>query len=407
MQQRKVTFRMYPTESQKLLLKDSLGIHQRLYNKALEQRVNSYKENKSSLSFYNQCRFLTEWRAVDEKLEAVNAQSLQVTLKRLDLAFQAFFRRIKNGETPGFPCFKSFQRYLGWGYKTHGDGWKLFTGNNMKNGRVRLSGIGKILLRGKPRTVGIPKTAEVLHKSGRWYLSVTLNCVPIRRSGNKAIGLDWGLENYATLVKSDNTIETIENPRFGKKLASKIKAFHQGISKSKKGSKNRLKLISGLGKHYHRLSNQRLNFIHQVTSKIVSDTILIATEALEIKKMTAQGGNYKKGLNREILDTTPGAFINLLKCKAEEAGIQWVEVPTRIVKPTQTCHRCGSCVKKPLSLRWHICACSANCSRDENASRVMLNWALFGQPTGQELSEVWSGGSLTALKHETHSVIAA
>lgn len=407
MLQRKVTYRMYPSALQKILLADMLGIHQSLYNKALEQRIIAYKEEQTSLSFYDQCRYLTEWRKLDPKLESVNAQSAQVTLKRLHLAFQAFFRRVKNGETPGFPRFKAYNRYSGWGYKTHGDGWKLLTGKDSKHGRVRLSGVGNIPLRGKARTKGIAKTAEVLHKSGRWYLSVTFNCEPKREAGLRAIGLDWGVENYATIAKSDSTTQVIANPRFGWLFASKIKACHQRISKSKKGSKNRSKLITILGKYYHRLSNQRLNFIHQTTSTIISNAALISTEALDIKNMTAHGGNYKKGLNREILNTTPGAFFNLLKCKAEEAGVEWVEVPTRFVKPSQTCHQCGIRVKKPLSERWHSCHCGANCSRDENAAKVMLNWALFGETTGQELSKAWSGGSLAALKHETPPVISA
>lgn len=407
MQQRKVTYRMYPSESQKILLADILGVHQRLYNKALEQRIAFYTESQCSVSFYEQCRFLTEWRANDTKLEAVNAQSAQVTLKRLDLTFQGFFRRVKNGDSPGFPRFKAYQRFSGWGYKNHGDGWKLFSGQEMRHGRVRISGVGNIPLRGKARNMGIPKTAEVLHKSGRWYLSVTFNCEPKRISGNKAIGLDWGLEHFATIVDSDNRPQFIENHRLGKKLAPKITACHKKISRTKKGSKNRLKLIASLGGHYRKLGNQRLDFIHKVSNSIINQTCLIATEALNIKNMIAHGGSRKKGLNREILNTTPSAFLNLLKCKAEEAGIAWVEVPTRLVKPSQTCHRCGIKVKKPLSERWHTCCCGANCSRDENAARVMLNWALCGCPTGQELSEVSSGGSLTMLKHETHSVIAA
>ena len=92
--------------------------------------------------------------------------------------------------------------------------------------------------------------------------------------------------------------------------------------------------------------------------------------------------------------------------QAEEAGLQWCEVPTRQVKPSQTCHRCGVQRKKPLSERTHRCDCGAACSRDENAARVMLNWALTGNATGQELAEVGSGGGFAVLNHETHAVLA-
>ncbi len=90
-----------------------LGVHQRLYNKALEQRIKAYQENNLSLSFYDQCRELIQWRKEDIALSAVNAQSAQVTLKRLSLAFEAFFRRVKKGETPGFPRFKAYHRFSG------------------------------------------------------------------------------------------------------------------------------------------------------------------------------------------------------------------------------------------------------------------------------------------------------
>ena len=88
----------------------------------------------------------------------------------------------------------------------------------------------------------------------------------------------------------------------------------------------------------------------------------------------------------------------------EEAGLYWVEIPTRSVKPSQTCHGCGVQVKKTLSERIHHCDCGASCSRDENSAKVMLNWALFGNPSGQELAEVWSGDN-AVLKHETHSIM--
>jgi len=369
-----------------------LGVHQRLYNKALEQRIQLYEEEKKSLSFFNQCKSLTHWRASDPILAAVNAQSEQVTLKRLSLAFDAFFRRVKNGETPGFPRFKSYQRFSGWGYKAHGDGWRLLPGDSMKHGHVQLSGIGRIRIRGKARIPGVPKTAEVLRKANHWYLSITMNCCPKRERGEKGIGLDWGVENFATVVDTQGTVDTIKNPHFGRKMAPKIKQAHQAIARSQKGSQSRRKHIDKLASFYRKLAHQRKNFVHEQSGKLIKSCQLIATEGLNVKKMTVKGGCRKKGLNREILDTTPSLFLKLLKCKAEEAGLYWVEIPTRQVKPSQTCHGCGIQAKKTLSERMHHCSCGIKCSRDENAAKVMLNWALLGNDrAGQELSEVRSG----------------
>lgn len=322
-----------------------------------------------------------------------------MTIKRLDLAYAGFFRRVKAGEVVGFPRFKSVDRFSGWGYKTHGDGFRLHAGDKMKHGHVRLSGVGMIKLRGKARTPGEVKTAEVQHKDGRWYLSVTVECDPQRVSGTTA----WGLETFATVCSSDEKTHSVANPRFlDKPQLQKLKLLQQAIArKQNKRSNSRRKAVARLSAESRRIANRRKDFLHKTTASLVEQYGLIATEQLSVKNMTTSGGTYKKGLNRSILDTAPSTFINLLKTKAEEAGSLWVEVPTRQVKPSQTCHRCGSQRKKRLSERKHYCTCGASCSRDENAARVMLNWALFGNVTGQELSEVGSGCCLAVKNHET------
>src|SRR3989338_7389775 len=110
---RKVTYRLYPTGQQKAVLLDTLRLHERLYNAALEQRITAYRTRKVSLSYVDQAKELTKLRAELPEYKALNAQSEQVTLTRLDLAFQNFFRRVKLGsDRAGFPRFKSFDRYL-------------------------------------------------------------------------------------------------------------------------------------------------------------------------------------------------------------------------------------------------------------------------------------------------------
>lgn len=166
---RKVVYRMCPSQRQEAALLDALGLHQRLYNAALEQRITAYRMRGKSVSAGEQSRELTELRAEFPEYAALNAQSAQVTLKRLDLAFQAFFRRVKAGETAGFPRFKSFERYSGWGYKTHGDGFRFTPGDGFKHGKLRLSGIGVIPVRGRARTPGEVATCEIQRKGERWY----------------------------------------------------------------------------------------------------------------------------------------------------------------------------------------------------------------------------------------------
>ena len=403
---RKITYRMYPGAVQTERLLEMLGLHQRVYNTALEERIRLFRETEKSTGFAAQCKELTQWRKQCDALAGVNAQSLQVTLKRLDLAYAAFFRRVKAGEKPGFPRFKSVQRYPGWGYKTHGDGFKLHAGAKMQHGHVRLTSVGMVKLRGQARTPGDVKAAEVQHKDGRWYLSVTVECEPVRPAGTRAMGLDWGLETFATVCSDDGQTYSVDNPRFTDKAQlQKIKLLKQAVSrKTNKRSNSRRKAVALLSTESRRIANRRRDFLHKTSATLIKHYGLVATEKLNIKNMTAHGGQYKKGLNRNILDTAPATFIALLKTKAEEAGSLWVEVPTRQVKPSQTCCRCGFQRKKLLSERKHRCTCGAECSRDENAARVMLNWALAGNVTGQELSEVGSEGYFLALNHETPSI---
>jgi len=405
---RKITYRMYPTEQQAERLLELLGLHQRVYNTALDERIRMYRDNAQSLGFAAQCKELTAWRKQCDALDGVNAQSLQVTLKRLDLAYAAFFRRVKAGETAGFPRFKAVERFSGWGYKTHGDGWRLHAGEKMQHGHVRLSGVGMVKLRGKARTPGEVKTAEVQHKDGKWYLSVTVECEPQRVGGTVAMGMDWGLETFATVCSGEDNTLSVANPRFlDKPQRQKLKLLQQAVSRKRnKRTNNRRKAVALLSAESRRIANCRKDFLHKTSADLVKQYGLIATEQLNVKNMTAHGGEYKKGLNRSILDTAPSTFLNLLKTKAEEAGSLWVEVPTRQVKPSQTCHRCGIQRKKTLAEREHRCGCGASCSRDENAARVMLNWALVGNVTGQELSEVRSRCSLPTLIQETPPIAA-
>lgn len=382
---RKIEYRLYPTAKQHQLLQTSRRHHQRLYNAALRHRRMNWDILGKTVTFSEQCRALTTLRAREPEFAAVNAQSQQVTLHRVDHAYQGFFRRKKQGINPaGFPRFKSFTRYKVWGYKAHGDGWKLFTPADMRHGRVRLSGIGAIKIRGRAKTPGIPKTCEILYKAGRWYASITVVCSPTRERGTKAAGLDWGTEPLLTIVEQDGTSRHIANPRLTRQMATQLKTAQRNLSRKQRGSKNREKAKEQLGQLHRYVGDQRKNFLHQTTSRLIRDYGLLATEALNVKALTAAGGRRKRGFNREILSTAPGAFFKLLADKAAEAGSWYVALSPRTIQPTQTCYSCGRRDKKALSVREHSCPCGVRCGRDENAARVLLHWALIGNAPGSE-----------------------
>lgn len=406
MSNRRVTYRIYPNREQELKLLEIRRLHQQLYNAALEERIQAYRKQGVSRSFSDQCKTMTELRAELPEYQALNAQACQVTLKRVDEAYAHFFRRLKDPtcKKAGFPRFKSLKRYSGWGYKTHGDGWKLFAGE--KHGHLRLSGVGLLKLRGEARTLGTPKTLQILYQQDKWYASVVMDCEPIRESGEKAVGIDWGVETFATLAQDDESLEAIANERHLQPHLAELSRLQRDLARKKRGSRNGRKLKQRIAALHARIARQRQDFLHQTTARIVKEHALIAVEKLNVKAMTAAGGSRKAGLNREILSTSPGAFHQLLKTKAEEARLQWIEIDPRKVKPSQTCSGCGHREKKPLSQRWHHCQhCGLHISRDENAARVILNWALYQTPTGREPARC--GAEYSAKKHETLGIALA
>lgn len=172
---RKVTYRIYPSKKQSARLFEMLRLHQRLYNVALEQRIHAYRDRDIFLSYNDQAKDLTALRNEDPQYASMNAQSEQVTLKRLDNAYKNFFRRVSKGDKPGFPRFKSFERFKGWGYASHGDGWKFKPDQDGINGTLKLSSVGHLQARGRgrkddfsqDRILGVPKTMEIIFKNGK------------------------------------------------------------------------------------------------------------------------------------------------------------------------------------------------------------------------------------------------
>ena len=423
--QRKITYRLYPGAAQAARMDEVLALHCRTYNTLLEEHQRRFEAKEPAFGFSAMCKALTEWRGYADSLRSLNAQSLQVTAKRVALAFDAFFRRVKAGETPGFPRFKAVQRFSGWGYKTYGDGWKLIQPEG-RHGKIRLTGIGEVPMRGKGRFTGAPKTAEVIRKGEKWYLSVTYDLAPeavARPAGREAAAFDWGLDTLLTIAKSDGALEEVDNPRWLKARLEQIKAVSRSISAeetkiraafglaadapvhhSQRTSKlNRLR--QQLASIHGKVSRQRKDFYHKLTAALVSRFAFLGTEELAVKNMSRapkakpepdkpgeylpNGAAQKAGLNRSILDAAPSMLIGMLRTKAAEAASVFAEANTRKVKPTQRCHRCGAIVKKELKDRRHVCACGADSGRDENAAKTLLRWLLEGdywlgtQPEGK------------------------
>ncbi len=388
---RRITYKLYPSKSQDGLLLATLKLHQQLYNGALEERISAYRKAKKSISYVEQAASLTVIRREIPEYRGLNCHSLQQTLRRLDRAYKAFFSRAKKGAaSAGFPRFKALDRYPGWSFDTHGDGFKFTAGADWINGKLYLQGIGTLKARGRPRQRPTRIVcADIQRKDGGWYLSLVVEALPVRESGAAACGLDWGTSRFATIATetTDDRFEGVENPRHLKRQMKNLKAAQRALSRAKRSSNNRRKARQRLAKIHVKVRNARLDFHHQLTHRLIGRFGLIATEDLQVKNMTASakgsmekpGKNVrqKAGLNRSILDTAPASFIAMLSYKAEEAGSQIVLHRPLETRASQTCPACGHVQKKTLGERTHACSqCGHVEDRDSAAARVMLKLAL-------------------------------
>jgi len=382
---RRVTYKIYPTAAQQRELWQCHKLHCDLYNAARQERIDAYRLAGKTIGFAAQCRSLTEIRADDPEYRALNAQSAQVTLKRLDLAFGAFFRRVRKGEKhPGFPRFKSYDRFSGFGFSTHGNGFRFTPGPNWRHGKLRLSGIGMIDARGEARTPGRIVNCDIMHKADGWFMSLVVECEPHRECGTREAGLDWGVETFATIGYAPGEYGAFKSDRLLTAEAEALKAEQRQLSAALRGkrSKRARKARKALAKRHRKVAYRRKNLVHQTTAKLVRDHSLIVTEDLSIRNMTASakgtiekpGKNVraKAGLNRAILDTAPGSFVNILCTKAAEAGCQVILLDPRRHRSSQTCPCCGSICKKGLSERQHHCGCGFVATRDQAAALSML-----------------------------------
>lgn len=426
MQRRKVTYKLYPSTGQAEKLLALLRSHKELWNAALEERIDAWRKACVSISYKDQCRSLTQIRSeAPEDWATMNCSSQQLTLRRLDRAFKAFFARCARGENPGFPRFKSMGRMPGVGFKSHGDGWrfspKLANGGRPddfgdvrwhKHGTLRLQGLGHIKCRGQARSAGIPKSCDLLYRQGEWQLSVTLECAEVdvarSRSEHHAMAADWGVNTLLSIVRTDGVeggmhleaVEALDNPRWYKTAQERLVTLDRAVSAKCIGSKNWRKAGAVRGAFKLRLSRRRHDHQHQLSARLASRCAVFATEKLSIRNMTASAagtvdepGNRvrsKAGLNREILDAAPAALLQKIAYKVSETGGLFLEAPTGRLKASQTCPICGASTRKLLAQRWHHCRhCGHEEDRDVAAARVVLRWALgtLSLDSGQELTE--------------------
>ena len=355
-------FRLRLTKKQIRVLQELLDECRWLYNELLSQRKIAYEELGIFLSKYQQNMFLPFLKGERPSLEKVHSQVLQNVVDRLDKSFQAFFRRCKAGENPGFPRFRGMHRYDSLCYPQ--------SGFSLQGDELCLSKVGKVRVKLHRPIEGVIKTCTLKRTaSGEW--DVSLSCevnVTVKPPKEEVVAIDMGLESFATL----SNCQTIENPRFFKKGVKCLAKAQKKLSALKKGSKQRCKQGKRVAKIHEHIKNQRKDFCHKEAKKIVDQYQYICIEDLNIRKMLK-----KSSFAKSIMDASWNQFRQILTYKAVEAGRK-----LGVVNPAYTSQKCSQCdhiEKKMLSERTHRCAhCGYTSSRDLNAAQNILALGLDG-----------------------------
>jgi putative transposase len=354
-------YRIYPTKKQETLLNKTLEECRWLYNHLLEKRKEVYEHDGQTLTLFQQHATYSILKQERPTLATVHSQVLQNVAVRLDLAFKAFFRRVKAGETSGYPRFKGKGRYDSFTYPQFG--FKID-----QQGKLALSGIGHLKMvlhrpiRGKIKTLTIQKSS-----TGKWYASFSVECEPERLPDVPTqVGIDVGLKTFATLSSG----EEIANPRFFRKEEQALAKVQRKQSKLAKGTLERQKHRKAVARVHERMKFRRENFTHQQSRKIVNSYGVICVEDLQVNRMT-----HNHCLAKSIHDAAWAGFFSKLSCKAEEAGRQYVAVNPAYT--TQDCSRCHHRQVMPLRERTYHCpCCQLVIDRDQNASLNILGLGL-------------------------------
>lgn len=350
-----------------------LETHRRLYNSMLRQRMDAYESDGTTLTFADQCRSFTQQRETNPYYKGLSVAAAQPTIKRLERAFDAFFRRLKAGEKPGYPRFKSLDRFDSFTFRVHGNGCKV-SGSDEEGFRLylKLDGLDRrrsfVKINRHRPWQGCIKTVTVKREADKWYvvLSCDLGDVKVTPSDKPAVGIDVGLESF--LTTSDYL--QIKNPRYLKAALPALRKAQRSVSRKTrmngKGSKRRRKAVRRVAKLHARVKNLRRDHHHKIALKLVRRYGKIAAENLNI-----QGMLRNRRLSRAIADVAWGGFLLTLRCKAEGAGSVFVAVCAP--GTSQDCSRCGEKVRKRLSQRRHDCPyCGLSLHRDHNAARNIL-----------------------------------
>ena len=383
---RAYVFRLRPTARQHIALNVCLDAHRELYNAALQERRDAYSHSKTRIYYGDQSAQLKDIRVVRPDQAVWSFSSQQATLRRLTKAFDGFFRRVKAGQTPGYPRFKGKARFDSVEWPKDGDGARWLP----EHDRVYLQGIGQVKVTVHRQVQGRVKTIAIKRQGRRWMLVLSCDDVPANPlpATGKQAGIDVGVVTYATM--SDGT--TVDNPRWTRQEATRLEVAQRRLQRAKRGSNNRSARRETVAAQHRKIANRRKDFHHKQARRLVQSYDLLVVEDLAIANMVRRvkpkpdpdnpaqflpnGARAKSGLNRSISDAGWGQFVSILRAKAEDAGRTWVEVNPR--HTSDGCECCGHAVpENRVNQAEFVCQrCGHTAPADEHAARNILRAGL-------------------------------
>jgi putative transposase len=358
-------YRLDLSKEQAEILQKNFNFCTFLYNSALQERISYYRKYHKSIYYSSQANSLIDVKEkFSEQTDTIYSQTLQQVLKRLDGAYQNFFRRVKKGDKPGFPRYKSVDRMKSINFpqsNLSGFGVKL-----LENKSLKIYGIpGEVKVIWHRPFQGRCKQVIITKQSNNFYIVLSCDDVPLNilPSTGKTIAVDMGINSFVTL--DDGT--KFHHPKPYKTAKEKLAFLNRKLALKQRGSNNRQRVKIRLSKAYDKISNIREDFQHKLSKQLVTDNDTIIIEKLNIKSMLeAKGFEVSKS---NIQDASWGNFVNKLVYKAERAGRRIVKV-----NPANTSKRCSACgnIKKSLALKdriYYCGVCNAAMDRDINAAR--------------------------------------
>lgn len=390
-------FLMRPTVGQAAALGEMLRDHCGLYNGALQERRDAHKHvSRTSIKYGMQSAQLKDIRAFDpERQGRWSFSSQQATLRRLDKAFAAFFRRIKSGDTPGYPRFRGVNWFDTVDFPKDGDGCRWDSTPHDPVTRVRFQGVGHVKVNQHRPVVGKVKTVSVKREGKRWYVVLTAEQnqpEPLPRTGS-VVGIDMGIAFFLTTSNGEH----VENPRHGRRAAAKLEAAQHKLSRfgrvrRDKRTGNHKRAVQRVADLHRKVRRQRLDHAYKTALGLVRDHDLIAHEDLKIRNMVKtaapkpdpdnegvflpNGAAAKTGLNRSISDAGWGVFLTILTSKAESAGRTVITVDPR--NTSRECPECGHTAKenRPTQEKFHCVACGHQAHADHVGALNVLRAGL-------------------------------